>query len=39
MIKEFTVSTENRYQLVDITGEVEKIVEIMVYNQILPKTK
>ena len=26
MIKEFKVATENRYQLVDITGEVEEIV-------------
>ena len=26
MLKEFNVSTENRYQLVDVTGEVEEIV-------------
>lgn len=27
MLKQFSVSTENRYQLVDITDKVEKIVE------------
>lgn len=26
MIKEFRIATENRYQLVDVTGEVEKII-------------
>lgn len=26
MIKEFRITTENRYQLIDVTGEVEKII-------------
>lgn len=26
MIKEFRIATENRYQLIDVTGEVEKII-------------